>query len=119
MNEEFQKYLMSILEKTGEFLSAEVPEIANQILKFSLAENIVWLLFYLISLTGLYFGLKFIFKTTKDKYDNELERGLSCILAFFIGSISAISTVDHMVEIFKITIAPKLFLLEYASNLVK
>ena len=35
MNEKFQEYLMSILEKTGEFLGSELPEVAQQILNFS------------------------------------------------------------------------------------
>ena len=41
MNEQFQNYIMGILEQTGEFLGAEIPEIANQILMFNLAVSLL------------------------------------------------------------------------------
>lgn len=116
MNEKFQEYLMGILEKTGEFLGNEIPEVAEQILTFGLVVGIVWIVFGLIfSVIGIYYLVRYfsIKGTASDAQDVMLVPG-------FIGPILGMAFIlVNISDVFKIWLAPKLYLLEYAASLVK
>lgn len=117
MNEKFQEYLMSILEKTGEFLGEELPEVAEQILLFNLSISIFYLAVGVcLSCLSAYHIIKFS-KIEGDSDEGEFVKmllgGVICGLFGFVLIIFNISTV------LKIWLAPKLYLLEYAAALVK
>jgi len=117
MNEQFQQYLMGIIEKTGEFLGNEIPEIANQILLF----NLVTSLFYcgVTFITACFctrYCLCYFKKGIANASDTE-----DILSAFGVvaGVVSIAVFIDNLIPVLKIWLAPKLYLLEYASSLVK
>ena len=122
MNEEFQKYLMSILESTGDFLSSEIPIIAEQILSFYLAVNVFYASVYLLIVAGGLLTVKPLIKYTGDfncSMDRATVRSFYFVIGGFIFGAFLFSALSDIAIILKIWLAPKLFLLEYASSLVK
>lgn len=121
MNEEFQKYLMNILEKTGEFLGAEIPEIAHQILAFNMASSILYLIVSILVITIVSIGYKKLWVSLEESF--EVDRTMGRIFGGIFSLVavgSMLSTgVSHIDTILKIWLAPKVYLLEYASSLVK
>jgi len=123
MNEKFQEYLMGILEKTGEFLGSEIPEIAHQILRFGLAEGILRVIFYCLFVVLFLYIASYIKKIINNSDEPEGDKVFFVAVVYVITcvplSITLFAIVRRTTEILKIWLAPKLYLLEYAADLVK
>lgn len=119
MNEKFQEYLMSILEKTGEFLGEELPEVANQILIYSLYEGVTFIVLGLILLAGPV-KLQHWITNVYEPGNYDMSKISWYIVTGLLGYFPIlIMFVGNLLNIFKILLAPKLYLLEYAASLVK
>lgn len=101
-----------------EFSKQQIPDIINQLLMWKIAESAVWLMFgILILVGGLYLSNHYYNKL------EELEDGVG-IAVRIIGSVvslllGGIFTIKNMLAILYIWLAPKVWLIEYASDLVK
>lgn len=107
MEQELQSALVEFIGMTtsaAEFGAAQMPEVVEQLLTFSLINAIAFLVFALISFAVfVYFAI--------DAFTAEVPAAgavASLAFAFF-----------HASEMLKITIAPKVWLTEYAAGLVK
>lgn len=122
MNEQFQEYLMSILEKTSEFLGGELPEVAKQILSFSAYSEVI----AIVSIScvagaylyGFHLWTKFT-HTWEDEDDGMAGRATSKIVTSIFSLVYIFNVFSHVTGLIKIVVAPKVFLLEYAAGLVK
>lgn len=122
MNEQFQEYLMGILEKTGEFLGSEIPEVAQQILSFS-AYSMLIKIIALSCVAGVYGYAFYLWNkfthTWNDKDDGVVGRAWAKIFTLILSFIYIFKFFNYITVLVKIYIAPKVFLLEYASGLVR
>lgn len=145
MNEQLEKALVQIIEKASSgveaginFLSAEIPDVIYQLLAWKLAEAAFYIAINLIILVVLLtIAIKFGGKgkkidSQKGSYSNhertlthdedgDLHQGV-----VGVGTVMCITLSITITNIFtyglvaiQIYVAPKIFLLEYASNLVK
>lgn len=124
MNEKLQEYLLKLLEKMesgvekgAAFLEGEIPEVIEQVL--------VWYATYglIKCLTGfgLLFGAWKLFRyiqTSIPRWYEENRYGDWWVLYIAPAVVAVISLFFINVQWLKIWIAPKLWLLEYASKLV-
>jgi len=132
-NEVVNKLMIEMIETAGavkSFVVTEAPEVVQQLLAWTVWENVIWLGIAIILLClAIWNGLK-IFKFNK-KYSgltyDERQEGEGSFFMWFVSSIVlsliTLITTAHMpsyiLEIVKISVAPKVWLLEYASSLVK
>lgn len=128
MNEQFQQYLLGILEKTGEFLNSELPEAAQQMLTFS-AYAAYMDIISLNCIAGVFLYARHLWnkftrtwgstRTWGGGADAEGGRTVANVLTFLASIIYIANFFNYVNVLIKIYFAPKVFLLEYASDLVK
>lgn len=142
MNDQLQNALVEIINKASSgidtsisFLSAELPDVVNQVLIWhSLKSAIMFLFFAACAVIAIRSAVKYEVergvKALRDAYDRgeswirtrygTEERSakygkLIRLLASFILSLIALSNITWL----QILVAPKLYLIEYAATLVK
>jgi len=135
MNEQLQSALVSIIEKatTGidagvSFLSSEMPDVISQLIMWKMSYySFYFVLGVILIITSILIS-KSMIKGRKNKDESiwwDGRYGMSeggifaaivCAVAFSLGLIMAIS---NLTIIMQISIAPKIWLLEYAASLVK
>jgi len=109
-------------ETTGEFLTEQTPEVVQQLLLWNGVSSAIK--FGVCVILLLLIAFKWIPKSVKacQKVDEEGEvydyEEYSLFLVFWVAPIAILVGVADLVWL-KILIAPKLYLLEYASSLVR
>jgi hypothetical protein len=126
MNEELQKQIAEILKQaiaaahqSGQWLAGQIPDVLRQLLLWTMAQGVLALIAAIILIVAL---VKFIPRHCKWLMDDEDRCLISILLViptvifccFFIGKLFGC-----VLDALKAAIAPKLFLLEYATHLVK
>lgn len=108
-----------------DFASAQIPDVIHQLIMWKLAEAAVWTV---LGLSGLVIFAKLITQL-KTKYSKEQaehkhpDEGSYIFVGFLLTVILALPStiifVSYMMELLKIWLAPKVYLLEYAASLMK
>lgn len=138
MNEQLQAAVSQLIEKSlngvdkaAAFIQSELPDYVYQLLLwYGVKSAIVGLFLLLISVTWFWFGiikpiniLSEGFREKKETMLNEIDGSinpLSIFLIFnFISLLPFFEAFSNLLEALQIWIAPKVWLLEYASTLVK
>ena len=120
--DEFQKYLISVIDNAGEFLGAELPEIANQILTYNLVVSITLAVVFMLVAAGLFLASRYSYKRSivdDIHYVDKEGFKMDMVSTGIVSGFSLLMAISRICEIIKITLAPKLYLLEYAAGLVK
>jgi hypothetical protein len=110
------------MENTVDWTVAQVPDLIHQLLMWNLAINIVWAVINTLILCGIVFlyARAWILTRNFPMDDKMLIRGFGGVITGAIGSIIFYNGImSHASEALKIYIAPKLWLLEYAVELVQ
>ena len=122
MNEQIEKHINEILEmlKSGiDFASEQAPIFIQEILTYAIYEHsIKALLFIVMSLIALYVMLGCKYSHEKESIYDFTEWGLGRFIAGFTSMVFIILSVHHVVQVVKVTIAPRLYLIETISNLL-
>ena len=130
MNDQLQGAVASMLgslqagaQMGFDFLKAEIPDFIQEILRFKVAEAIVFLVFFTVVSGGMGL-LGAFFWTRRDKvmvdYDGtRCAIGLAICLWCFAAIILLIAYPINIMTIIKINLAPKLYLLEELKNILK
>lgn len=131
MNKEILEQLLPIVEKTKdgilkgiEIAQEHVPDLIQQIIAWELAVG------YICTIIGFVFMVSIAIIWTilikKDKAINNLDddtQNLIYVPSFIFTVIGGLTGIlmftTSIVKIVKISVAPKLFLIEYISNLIK
>lgn len=132
MNLLIQKTLTGV-DNTITFLSAQIPDVLRQLITFNIVKESISILVLFIPIIIYITTLAHINKQKKnknkgsiwiDKYTrdevnyNEAAQALA-ILGGFIMVGCSLSVIDHVLNLAELVFAPKVWLLEYASNLIK
>lgn len=105
------------VENGVNFLSSEIPEVARQILEYSMYRHTMLLiLFGLIFLGSFSSGFLFVFKNREKTSSEGYFFGW---LFICLSSLPMLVSVHHFFRVLKISMAPKLYLIEYASEIIK
>lgn len=112
MNEQLQKALAELLGKTnvaGEFIIGEMPDVIQQLLEWRVFINSTWsIVWFMAGVFVLYLG------SLKYK-DDPSEKNWVPYAAFSVPLI--LGSLLCLKEVIKISIAPKVWLIEYAAKL--
>lgn len=117
MNDELQTTLndalVSVIESTAsakEFILAETPEVIEQLLMWEVLSSLVWFFAWIVVASVFVFYTVRAFRNAWD-FDG--------IMFLTIASACSLIGIASSLTWLKIMIAPKLYLLEYAAELVK
>lgn len=116
MNEQLKEVLLAMLSSAVEvkdFLVAETPEVIQQLLAWEFTISLLGFIMGLSFTVGTYFAARSFLKYLRTEDSEEFI--LVMLLPLSLGIAALINNLTWL----KIWIAPKLFLLEYASNLIK
>ena len=117
----------SAAEKTTDFLLAEVPDVTHQLLLYKMVENSVSLLFIVAFYVAAYKVCKKPVSLFNKEIDKDiLDQDASIMFAVPMGLLIVAATsiiflfvaYNKVAAILKIWLAPKIYLIEYAANLV-
>lgn len=98
----------------AEFLKGEVPAVVQQLLHWNMLACLAWSACALIAIGIVVWANVIAFRTKDDDYFAPAALGGSAIAIFAL-----IVLTNNIIEAIKISIAPKVWLLEYAAHLVR
>jgi hypothetical protein len=97
------------LIKGIDFAETQIPDIIEQFLLWHLAESIVWLVVGILFFSGaLYLAIK---------YWRELQECIVLNVAVIV--ISSITIIRQTLDIVYILVAPKVYIMEYISDIIR
>jgi len=126
MNEQLQNTVNEILQKAiagatqaGEFLKDQIPDVVQQLLTWKLTESAVEGVGCVVGVVALGIAYKKFCKLIARMDTDYFARSLAG--AFSGGGVVVLSvaSLSNLLEVLKIWLAPKVWLLEYAASLVK
>lgn len=110
-------------EKTGQFLKEQLPDVVQQLLMWNIANCIMWisvvLIYYIVYSVG---WVKFTKKAeASDMYSSSRDWAYTFkLVGGVIGVLIATPILMmYLSELLKLLIAPKVWLLEYAANIIR
>ena len=104
-----QKAASGIDEATV-FLSSEIPDVAAQLLTYEIIHNFVFAFIFAASTVAL------CMLSVKCYKDDHVE---ALVILTPFSTLTLFLFVSNMMDVIKIWVAPKLYLLEYAADIVK
>jgi hypothetical protein len=116
LTEQLINDLLTSLRSTKEFVLAQAPDVVKQILTWNLWVHLIWIIFgFAVGLFGvIFFG--HLRKSKREGCDERFMCGIAQ-LAFCIAF--AVIFMSNIFEVVQILVAPKLYLIEYFSNLLR
>ena len=120
-------------QQIGDFAAKEVPPFINEYLTWKFWENVanmgfyvMWVLVYVILCTAFYKLAKFFYKKLEETHDSDWESatGLTGFIGIVIGVLGLLYTFisfpqQNIIDCVQIKIAPKVYLVEKATELYK
>ena len=111
---------LEVAEKTGNFVVEQAPDLIQQLIVWKTCEYIFWILISIAFLFSIYKWYKSAMKRYDD-LDNFIDE--TEFLAFFTYSITVIlilgiALFHSFFNLLQILLAPKIWLIEYATNLI-
>lgn len=108
--------LIASATQAGDFIKEQMPIVIKELLAFNTAK---YAIYSAICAAIVIAYLTFIYKYWKKEYPRDSEDGI----AILGGGVSMIAMVAFVIEgaipLLKITLAPRVWLIEYAASLVK
>jgi hypothetical protein len=111
------------------FLSSEIPEVISQLLMFELIWSIAMIVVHLSLAIGMFKLSVFLYKRSKSKLENPEGRwssddhGLTITITYSVLALILILSLLRMIEslrvILLVIVAPKVYLIQYAADLIK
>lgn len=111
----FMVEMGNLLKSAKDFTVEQAPQVAKEILHYNLASCIVWLI---LGIAGGIATWKFCMWIAKKGEDDSDYNGFY-MLAAIPAIVSMLILESNAMEIVKIYLAPRLYLIEYFADLVK
>jgi len=118
---EILKKGLEAAEKTGNFVVEQAPDLIQQLIVWKTCEYIFLILISIAFMFSLYKWHKSAMKRYDDFNDfcNKSEFFIYCIYAIVVILIFGIALFTSFFNLIQILLAPKIWLIEYATNLIK
>lgn len=119
MSDELIKQLIEIIKSTNNFVLSQAPDVARQIVTMGRIIEPVEFLFGLVLIFGSVYAFKYTDTQVKNNEWDEIAWvpfGIGCLCALIGGLITTTCQFECTI---KAWFAPKLYLLEYLSHLVR
>lgn len=126
---EILEFVKNSIKTTADFAKEQVPIFIEEILNFHLIYNSIWALVFLGIAGAFLYGFRKRGKENKrnrghimagqnlEDEDKDALSGSMCLLFIGFAGFSCLS-IYWWINIIKITVAPRLYLLEYASEII-
>lgn len=121
MNEELQtaitqvvNSMMGAAESAYQFGAEQLPDVVEQLILFTKINSLVWAAVFCVATYT--FG-RLVMSTLKA--DDEVERAVGPLVFGIAFACTAIAMIYDLTVFLKVTVAPKVWLIEYAAGLVK
>lgn len=109
---------ISALESGVEFLGEQIPLVVQELLLFKVVISTVF--FILPALVVAFIVPKLIRKGNKMREESRLSNYEGCwVLAGVLGVLCTVTALVNLYMLLKVTLAPRLYLLEYTADLVR
>ena len=118
---EILKKGLEAAEKTGNFVVEQAPDLIQQLIVWKTCEYIFWILISIAFLFSVYKWHKSAMKRYDDfdGFCDKIEFFIYCIYAIVVILIFGIALFNSFFNLIQILLAPKIWLIEYATNLIK
>lgn len=125
MDERFKEILLNAIEKAGGYIDKgidlainEAPLIINELLRWNMAyHSIIFAIGIGIIIYTTYITTR-MYNHAEAYYDDDVKVG-SWVLWTFGNGVGLFVCIYHTLKFLKIWIAPRIWLIEYATNLIK
>lgn len=118
-----EQVLAQILNKAlevGDFMTEQAPLVVQELLAYESVAHCVFAILCACFLFAFLLAIKWCFKEIKsDKHYNESGYVMLMLLSIAASVLLFFSVVNNALDVFKIIVAPRIYLLEYAAELVK
>jgi len=117
---EFLGWLKELVQSGTDIAAKEVPETLGQLLAWKLCEHIFWIVLICSIGTGVLFLAKWFLKKYKENnYDSDMW-GMGAILSYTFAPLVMIGvTAGNLYYLIMIIVAPRVYLLQYFTTLLK
>ena len=118
---EILKKGLEAAEKTGDFVVEQAPDLIQQLIVWKTCEYIFLIIISIAFMFSLYKWHKSAMKRYDDFSDfcNEIESFIYGVYAIVVILIFGIALFTSFFNLIQILLAPKIWLIEYAANLIK
>lgn len=110
------------LSKAIDFASEQIPDIITQLLKWEFVYHLIWAAAYSLITLAILIAAAKLFKATKSSnWEDEtifFTRLATVIMVLIASCFIFFGTVSHVAVCAKVYYAPKVFLIEYCSDLL-
>ena len=129
-NEHIQRILKGVadsLEGSADFVLTQAPEVIQQLILLKRVECSLFLCISVAMIALLTWGSYQCIQKVREAHDEQNNEQDGAIMAWVIATVftifgagvSAIVSIDHLSDTLTVWLAPKVFILEYATNLLK
>lgn len=118
---EILKKGLEAAEKTGNFVVEQAPDLIQQLIVWKTCEYIFLILISIAFLFSIYKWHKSGIKRHENftYFSQEIEFAIFCIYSIGVILIFGIALFTSFLNLIQILVAPKIWLIEYAANLIK
>jgi hypothetical protein len=113
------KSLIEAATQAGDFIKDQIPLVIQELLAFNTAKYVLFVVVSVAALTASVFWIRYCFKRYKAANDHWSEWNLATIPGFVLLPVGAAALVASTVNLLQITLAPRVWLIEYAAALVR
>ena len=104
--------------QTKTFVMEQIPDVVKQLIAYNIAADIFWISLWVI-VSGVWgYILKKLWPAKKEYYPGDDPRVPLVVFSVAIWVIAIIVTLYIGFDLLKLTLAPKVWLIEYMANLV-
>jgi len=121
LKQKAQEALVTIIDdalKAHDFVIEQAPDVIQQLLTYHLVFHLAFFLVGLLVFIALHTGSWVVVKKWPDDYERGAQWGIFALMNLF-GILIGITFIGRNLVWIKIWLAPKIFLLEYAADLVR
>ena len=114
---------VSSIKGTSQFVAAQIPDVLHQFLIFRLVFNVTFLVCDLACVIAALMLLRWRCRVAaplcgRERFDADDKKQMAFMLNVFTIPIGVIAAIICLLHILEIIIAPKIYLLEYAVNMI-
>ena len=114
---QFTEQMTKLLESGAAFAGKELPVVFQEILDYYFWFHTFWVVAMSLCLVALYVaGILFL---TSERYDSDTKLFVGIMVGVLGGSSCLIALIVNTICIIQIFVAPRLYLIEYFTGLVK
>lgn len=112
MNDELTNYLLAELKKGIEFSKIQLPEVAEQLLEYEFTSAVAWIIIGTLLLVACSFWFRYsCIKLKETSYDEHTPYIVGIMVSSLLLTIMAIAVPNNTFKAYKISTAPKYYLL--------